>query len=187
MDFKKELFEQYKLSGEDLENSIKYFEPEVFKAKSYFLKQGKVSDKIGVLKSGLLRSFVYNDNADDITTHFFQPGNVVISMDSFNNQTPSRENIVAIEDAELLVITYQRMKELYHVVPLWRQIAKDVDEIKYNNLMNRSIRFQTLSASERYQLFIQNNPEIIKRVALRHIASYIGVDIATLSRIRKKQ
>ncbi len=77
--------------------------------------------------------------------------------------------------------------ELYRILPVWRQIAKDVDEMKYTNLMNRSIRFQTLSAGERYRLFIQNNPEILKKVALRHIASYLGIDKATLSRIRKNR
>ncbi len=71
------------------------------------------------------------------------------------------------------------------VFPAWRKIAKNVDEFKYNQLMNRSIQLQTQSASERYQLFIRKHPEILQRVALRHIASYLGIDIATLSRIRK--
>jgi hypothetical protein len=52
--------------------------------------------------------------------------------------------------------------------------------------MNRTIQLQTLSASERYQLFVRKNPDILQRVALRHIASYLGIDIATLSRIRRK-
>ena len=186
MDFKERIYEQYKLSDSDWEKSIRCFTPEIIPAKSYFLKQGKISDKLGFLKSGLMRSFLYDDNANDITTHFFQPGNVVISMDSFNNQVPANENIIAVEDSELWLITYDSMQELYQSVPIWRQMAKDVGEIKYNNLMNRSIRLQTLSASERYQMFFQNNPEIIRKVALRHIASYLGIDIATLSRIRKK-
>jgi len=51
--------------------------------------------------------------------------------------------------------------------------------------MNRSIQLQTLTATERYQLFIKKHPDILQRVALKHIASYLGIDIATLSRIRK--
>lgn len=187
MSFEEKIYELYDISRPDLELSISYFTPEIIKAKSYFTKQGKIADKIGLLKSGILRSCFFNDNADDITTHFFQPGNVVISMDSFNNQAPAKENIIAIEDSEFLAITYQRMSELYQKVPIWRQIAKDVAEIKYNDLMSRSIKLQTLTASERYHQFVQNNPELIKRVALRHIASYLGIDIATLSRIRKTQ
>ena len=187
MDFKGKIQELYKLSQPDLEKSMQCFIPELIKNKTYFLKQGETSNKVGLLKSGLMRSFVYDDNGDELTTHFFTPGTVVISLESFNNQVPSFENIDTLEDSELLVATYGRMQELFLSVPVWKQIAKDVDVVKYNDLRKRLIRFQTLTASERYQLFCQNYPELIKKVALRHIASYLGIDIATLSRIRKKK
>ena len=186
MDLKERLRKYYHFTEQDSEVTLSHFVPERISAKSYFLKEGKVSDRIAFIQSGLLRSFIYNDNADDITTHFFLAGTVVISMDSFNRQVPSKEYIVAIEDSDLLVITWQNMQELCQQVPLWRQIIKDVDEYKFKEQMNRSIRFQTLSATERYQLLMQKKPDIIQKVALRHIASYLGIDIATLSRIRKK-
>ena len=138
------------------------------------------------MKSGLLRSFVFNDNADEITTHFFMSGTVAISIFSFNNQLPSRENIISIEECDLLVITFDSFQKLIQKVPVWKQIAKDTDQYKFNQEMNRSIRFQTLSAKERYLQLMEKHPELIQRVALKHIASYIGVDIATLSRLRKK-
>ena len=186
MDLERILYEQYKMSGSDWKTSRSYFESETVKAKYFFLKQGKISSKLGFLKAGLLRSFFFNENGDEITNHFFLPGNVVISIDSFNKQVPSLESIVSVEDSELLVISYASMTELFKIVPVWRQIAKDVAEIKFNNLMNRSIRLQTLTANERYNLLLQNNPEIIQKVALKHIASYLGIDIATLSRIRNR-
>lgn len=186
MDLTARLKKLYKMTDEDLETSFNYFLPETLAAKSYFLKEGKVSDRLAYVRSGLLRSFIFNDNADEITTHFFVPGSVVISMDSFNKQVPAPENIIAIEDCELLVITFKGMQELQDKIPAWKQIAKDTDEYKFNQQMNRSIRFQTLSAKERYLQLMEEYPEIIQLVPLKHIASYIGVDIATLSRLRKK-
>lgn len=186
MDLKERLYEHYKMSDSDLETSMKYFEPETIKAKYFFLKQGEISNKLGFLKTGLLRSFFYNKNGDDITSHFFIPGNVVISIDSFNNQKPANESIITVETSELQVISFEKMTALFETLPVWKHIAKDVSEIKFNNLMNRSIMLQTLTASERYNLLIQNNPEILQKVALKHIASYLGIDIATLSRIRNR-
>jgi len=186
MDFVEKIKTFYNLTEKELNISANAFKPFSVPVKTYFLTLGKIADQVGFIKSGLFRSFFYDDNANDITTHFFQPGTVLISMKSFNNQAPAKENIVALEDSELYVITYQEMMKLYELVPAWRQITKDVDEMKFNDLMNRSIQLQTLSARERYELFCQNYPEVIKRVALRHIASYLGIDIATLSRIRKK-
>lgn len=186
MDLSERLKKIYKLTDQELESSLSYFLPEALQAKKYFLKEGNVADKIAYVRSGLLRSFIYNDNADDITTHFFHAGTVVISIYSFNNQVQSRENIVAVEDSDLLVISREKMQLLQQQIPVWAQIAKDTDEYKFNQQMNRSIRFQTLSATERYQQLMEKHPEIIQKVPLRNVASYLGIDIATLSRIRKK-
>lgn len=175
----------YHFSEQDLEETMKRFRPEKLPAKSHFVEKGKVSDRIGFLQSGLLRAYFYDDRANDITTHFFKPGTVVISMESFNSQVPSGEYITAMEDSELLVVTFGQMQELYAAVPIWQQIARDVDEMKYNDLMNRAIQLQTLSASERYQLFCERHSDILQKVALKHVASYLGIDIATLSRIRR--
>lgn len=186
MDLVERIKKYYNLTDEELEISRKAFKPKSVSAKTFFLEGGKIAREVGFIESGLFRSFFYDDNANDITTHFFQPGTVLISMKSFNNQIPSKENIVALEDSKIYVISYDEMTELYELVPAWRQITKDVDEMKFNALMNRSIQLQTLSASERYELFCRNNPEVIQKVALKHIASYLGIDIATLSRIRRK-
>lgn len=187
MQFKEKLQEYYKITNQDWEISIKYFKTEIYNANTYFLKQDTISDKLGFVKSGLLYSFVYNENLDEVTTHFFQAGDVVISIESFNNQILSTENILIFENAELLTITYSKIKELYKSVPIWQQICKDVAEMKNKDLINRTLQFQTLSATERHQQFCKKFPEIIKKVPLRLIASYLGIDIATLSRIRKKK
>ncbi|MBK9290847.1 MAG: Crp/Fnr family transcriptional regulator [Bacteroidetes bacterium] len=187
MQFKDKLQEYYKLTNQDWEISIKYFKTEIYNANTFFLKQDTISDKLGFVKSGLLYSFVYNENLDEVTSHFFQAGDVVISIESFNNQTPTTENIFVFDNAELLTITYSDIKELYKIIPIWQQICKDVAEMKNKNLINRILQFQTLSATERYQQFCTKFPEIIKKVPLRLIASYLGIDIATLSRIRKKK
>jgi CRP-like cAMP-binding protein len=186
MDLIERIKKFYSLSNKDLEISQRAFKPKTVPAKTFFLAEGKIANEVAFIENGLFRSFFYDDNANDITTHFFQPGTVLISMESFNNQVPSKENIIALEDSEIYVISHQEMTELYKQVPAWRQITKDVDEMKFNDLMNRSIQLQILSARERYEMFCQNNPGVIQKVALKHIASYLGIDIATLSRIRKK-
>ena len=185
MDFKERLIEHYGFTERDWDETVSRYRPETLPARSFFLEKGNIATKLAYLRSGLMRSFIYDDNASDITTHFFKQGSVVISMKSFNDQVPSREYIIAMEDCEIDVITYDRMQELIRMVPAWRQIGKSVDEAMYNSLMNRSIQLQTLTASERYKLFMKKHPDILQRVALKHIASYLGIDIATLSRIRK--
>jgi len=186
MEIKVDIAKHYGLTEKDLEHTLKSYVPEKVKANHFFLKEGSISDKIGFVKNGILRAFIYNDFANEITTQFFPSGSLIISFESFNNQAPSKENVVAIEDAELMTISFQRQKELYELVPVWNQICKDLADQKSKEMIARSVQFQTMSATERYQKFCKQNPEIIKKVALRHIASYLGIDVATLSRIRNK-
>lgn len=185
MDFKEQLVKRFGFSEGDWEETLRRFSPVSVPAKTFFLEKDRVAGRLGYLRKGLMRSFFYDDHANEITTHFYRERTVVISIKSFNDQVPSREYIVAMEDCELDVITYEDMKELMERVPAWQKIGKTVDESRFTSLMNRSIQLQTLSARERYELFMRKYPDLLQRVALRHIASYLGIDIATLSRIRK--
>jgi len=178
---------KYNLSEEDLQQTMSSYTPESVKANTFFLKEGQVSGKIGYVVKGILRAYFFDDNANEITTQFYPEGSLVLSFDSFNNQVPAKENIVAIEDSELMVVTYQRQKELYDIVPSWNKICKDLADVKSKEMVERSYQFQTMKAAERYELFCKENPQILQRATLGHIASYLGIDIATLSRIRKKK
>ncbi|MFZ5941246.1 MAG: Crp/Fnr family transcriptional regulator [Bacteroidota bacterium] len=181
-----ESISKYKLSEEELKITMSGYTPLSVPANGFFLKEGEVCPYIGFVTKGLLRSYTYDDRANEITREFYPDNSLIISMDSFNNQVPSKENIRAIEDSELMVISFEKQKELYELVPVWNRICKELADQAGNALITRSYRFQTLSAAERYRLFCEEHPQLLQRATLGHIASYLGVDIATLSRIRKK-
>jgi len=177
---------RYNLSEEDIKITMSGYQPKAIPANQYFLKEGEICGYIGFVKKGLLRAYFYDDKANEITTQFYPEDSLVIAFESFNMQVPSKEYIKALEDTELLVIPYENQKELYVKVPVWNQICKELSDSNTQTMLERSRQFQVLSASERYQMFCKEHPGLLQRVALGHIASYIGVDIATLSRIRKK-
>lgn len=178
---------KYNLSEDDLKLTLSSYKPKSIKANEFFLKEGQVCDHIGYVTKGLFRSYFYDDYANEITSEFFPEGSLIISFDSFNNRVPSKENIKAIEDSDLMVINYERQKELYQLIPAWNQICKDLADVKSREMIERAGQFQIMSATERYRRFCKDNPQIIQKATLGHIASYIGIDIATLSRIRRKK
>jgi len=187
MEVNQNLLELYGLSPAETELTMSAYTPLNLKQNDFFLKQGKVSDKIGFVISGLLRTYRYDDQGEEVTTQFYPAGSLVISFESFNHQVPSDENIVASTDAALMVIAYDKQKELYQKIPAWNQICRDLADVKSREMIERSLQFQTLSATERYRRFCHDHPEVIKVAPLRHIASFLGIDIATLSRIRRKK
>lgn len=187
MGFKEKLISQYPLTESDWQTARQFFTIETIKMNGYFLAEGNIPEKMGIVRSGLLRSFINDAAGNEVTTRFFEPGSVVISPVSFNNRIPADENIVALDDTEIVTVTYSALQELYRVIPCWSHICRDLADAQNEELVKRTLQLQTLKASERYNLFCRKHPEVLKKVALRHIASYLGIDIATLSRIRSKK
>jgi CRP-like cAMP-binding protein len=185
MKLDKNSLSSYKLTDDELNRTMSSYVPLIIKANEFFLKEGKICKYIGFVTKGILRAFIFDDFGNEVTTEFYPEGSLIISFDSFNNQIPSKENIIAIEDAELMVISFAKQKELYSLVPAWNQICKDLADAISKEMIERARLFQTMTASERYKDFCRKHPDILQRVTLGCIASYIGVDIATLSRIRK--
>ena len=177
----------FKLTEEEKMLTMSKYAPLNVKANEFFLKIGQISSQIGFVTKGLLRSYFYDDKANEITTAFYPEGSLILSANSFNNRVPAKESIVAIEDSELMVISYESQKELYELIPTWNAICKNMADNNGNILLERATQFQTMSATERYEKFCRERKDILQRVTLGHIASYIGIDIATLSRIRKKK
>lgn len=186
MKLDKNSLDKYHLTEEQLKLTMSSYVPQRLNANEFFLKEGQVCKHIGFVTKGILRAFIFDDFANEVTTAFYPEGSLIISFDSFNNQVPSKENIRAIEDAELMVISFEKQKNLYQVVPAWNQVCKDLADSISQEMSARARLFQTMTATERYNDFCKKHPDLLQRVTLGHIASYIGVDIATLSRIRKK-
>ena len=186
MSFKEQLINHYNFSQKDWEITIEYYKPMKLAAKKYFVEKGKVAKNLAVVLKGLLRTFDFDDNGDEVTKNFHEPGTVVLSSESFNLQKPAQENIIAIDDCELLAISYEDAQKLYERIPAWAIICKDVVEIKNKELAERLKAFQTQSATERYNNFCTRHALTSQKATLGQIASYLGIDIATLSRIRKK-
>jgi CRP-like cAMP-binding protein len=180
------MLQNYGLRPAELEKTIKAYVPERIKSKGFFVEHGKISNKIGFITKGLMRSFIYDRDGNDITTAFYPTGSLVISFESFNDRVPAKEYIVAMEDTEILVITHERQLELYQSVPLWPQICKDMASKESSDQQARALEFQTMNAKERYLSFCQQYPEVLQKAPLRHIATFLGIDNATLSRIRRK-
>ena len=142
LSFIQSLFKHFNFTTQDWEITEQYFHIGELKAREFFLSEGKVSDRIGVVESGLLRAFCYDENGNEITTQFHIPGTLVISNTSFNQQVPSKENIKAIESSKLIIFTYKNMQELLKRIPAWQQIPLAVSEYKTGKKKNKFLSFK---------------------------------------------
>ncbi|SFF59672.1 Crp/Fnr family transcriptional regulator [Thermoflexibacter ruber] len=175
-----------KLSEKDIALCTEYFEPVIFPKNRVIEEEGKIPQYLYFVVSGYLRLFSYNENGDEITTHINCPPGFITSYFNFINQTKANENLECITQCELLRIT----KNNLDLLTASSEAIKDFSilvfqqSIAYNE--NRSKELATLTAEQRYLKLIDNYPHIIHNVPLQYIASYLGMNAKSLSRIRKQ-
>lgn len=149
----------------------------------FILKTGQIANHYYFIKSGALR-FYYGDYEDQLTAWVIIKDEFFTEISSLNPQIPTRFNIEAIEKTELYCIHKKDMEMLYQQIPAWQEFGRITWENMAIRMIDQIISFQTLSAQERYLEFIRD-AELMKRVPVKQIASYLGITPNALSRIRK--
>jgi CRP-like cAMP-binding protein len=153
----------------------------------FFNMQNFVCSDLGFIKSGLFRIYYYDEETmADRNMFFFSEGQFIVSFRSFIYQYPCIYYIEALEDAELYAIKYQDLQNLYSTNKGWANTGRLLAELFFEYAQSRmeSLLFNTVE--QRYIKLLKEQPEILKRIALYHIASYLGITSQSLSRIRKR-
>lgn len=151
----------------------------------YMLKKGEVSDSYLILESGLMRSFVYDYNGNDITTDFFSNHEIVIEVLSLFQRVPTQENIQALTDCECWKIDFNRFQELFHSIGGFSEWGRLWMTNRLFHFKQRSLEIVAISAKDRYLQLLKERPQIVQHSPLKYIASYLGITDTSFSRIRK--
>lgn len=167
----------------DLDAILSVFKIKQVKKGQLILKRGQIADQYFYINSGALR-FFFGEFDEQLTAWVVFQGEFFTEISSLNPQKPTRFNIEAIEHTELIYIGKREMDELYKQFPAWQEFGRITWEAMAVRMIDQIINFQTLSAEERYLKFIAN-PELIKKVPVKQIASFLGITPNALSRIRK--
>lgn len=155
------------------------------KKKSYLLKAGHISRRVCYVSSGLLRCYYTVDNSD-ISSWFMKEGDVIFSVESFLTQRPSYESIQALEDTIIYYISYDELQHIYKTYPEFNFIGRVLTEKYYVLSEQRVQSMRMLRSMERYDHLLEHNPDLIRRVPAKYLASYLGLTEVTLSKIKAK-
>lgn len=147
------------------------------------LRADKIEKNIYFIKRGLLRAYT-KSNDNEITFWFGKEGDVGISMKSYIANEIGYEYIELLEDSEFYVLNTTSIQRLYEEDINIANWGRKLAEREFIKTEERLISRQFRTATERYKELLKNNPDLIQRVQLGHIASYLGITQVSLSRIR---
>lgn len=168
----------------DLINSVFTHEISV-PAKTLLFAEGGLTDKLYLIKKGCVRGW-YKDSSKETTTALLFENQIFTSFESFMFNEISHFNAQTIEDCEFRIVSKTDF-DMY---------LNENDGIKdkfYQTVINRILIFNKrtidllkIKPEERYKNLISQYPDILDRVPLHIIASYLGITTVSLSRIKKR-
>lgn len=147
------------------------------------LELDETSNYLHFLVEGTVRA-IYCQDSKEITAWFGFEGDFASSFYSFVSRKPSPERIVTTSDCKLLSISYETLQFLYEKDVVWNKLGRLVTEWYYIEYRERILSLQSMSAAERYDDLIEKHPDILGKVKLGHLASYLGMTQENLSRLR---
>lgn len=158
-----------------------------YKKNSYYFRSGDTESQIGFVVSGGFRWYHIDEKGNLTNYHFFLEGDFVAEYYSFVAQKPSAMYIEALEDSEVILFPHrEEILRLYSASHCWEKFGRIIAEKSYTETASRLHDFLFKNAEERYLDLIQRWPGIFQQVSLTNIASYLGVKVPSLSRIRRR-
>jgi CRP-like cAMP-binding protein len=161
-------------------------ETRTYNAGELLLREGQVSSFIAFIEKGMVRSYYYKDT-EKLTSWFMKEGDVIISVESFFSQIPSSECIEALEPVTVHAISYDDLQYAYRYFPEFNVHGRVLTEKYYVLSEERLHMLRKRTSKEKYNYLLEKHPDILSRARLGDIASFIGVNLETLSRIRSEK
>lgn len=157
-----------------------------FKKGEVILRNGETARDYILIESGILRKYVIDVDGNEVTTKFHSMGDFSIVVLSFFHQLPSSESIVAITDGVGWKIGFMEFMNLLKSVKGLGEWGRKWMSNQLFISEQRAVDILVKTATERYLELLSGNPELLEKIPLKYLASYLGVTDSSFSRIRKQ-
>lgn len=181
--FRRQVEKLVRISDDEWETFRKVLEPRELKRHDLFLEQGKVCRQMAFIVKGYVR-FYFLAGGVEVTKEFSFENSFCGSYTSFITGNPSRFNVKAMEDLTLLLFTREQLLKMVEFSPAFSKFLLFSVENLFVRKENREASFLLDTPEEKYANLLREHKNMLQRVPLKYIASYLGISAETLSRVR---
>lgn len=171
-------------TDEELDEVEKYVEKVTFKKGTLLVEDKKISEYLYFILSGGIRLYKIGDDHKELTTYFVFEDEFFSGSSSFLTRQPYNGNIATVEKFTALRIHRDDVFKLFDKYHNFERLGRLIVEDTFIDFMKKGININN-SAEQNYLELLQTRPELVKRLPIKYLASFIGVHPNTLSRIRK--
>jgi len=174
------------VSDEDMAALVSAFYPMTLEKGDYYLKAGRICDKLSFHREGLMRSFAVHGDKE-VTQWISFRGNLITDLQGLVCDEPARFTIQALTRCELYTIDKQEYLGLHRRIERWPVLERTLITRCFGFMETRIFSLLSMSGEERYSYLQGQNPDLFDTVPLKYLASMMGMTPESLSRIRKKK
>ncbi|MFA0964376.1 Crp/Fnr family transcriptional regulator [Roseivirga sp. BDSF3-8] len=164
-----------------------FFKRRTLEKGNFFVQEGRVSLELGFVEKGQLQYYSLAANGEEKTTYIALTHSFVASLLSYLNEVPARENIRALSDTVLWVIEKSDVEHLKEKIQAFKGFYISLLEWQICCIDKGKFDLITLTAEQRYEKLVAEEPEILRAVPLQYIASMLGMTPRHLTRLRAKK
>ncbi|RYF94577.1 MAG: Crp/Fnr family transcriptional regulator [Chitinophagaceae bacterium] len=149
------------------------------------LKEGEHGKYKIFVAAGLLSLYCINEDGRIHIMRFAPENTWMIDHESYTNETPSKFNIEALENCEVVLFVKQDIVEIMQKIPAFAKLSEKLISASMDASQQRILMNISSTPEEKYNDFIARFPEVFERIPLHMVASYLGISRETLSRVRR--
>lgn len=180
------LFKRFHPLNEEIEKRInQHTFPVTYKKNKFLISPLDRNKYLFLIVKGVVRGYI-KDGKTEITTWIAQENEVVGTIRNLWLEGDSEEYLQALEDVELVAIPHALSDYLYENFAEANIVGRKMMELYYRSAEERAYLCRISSAEKRYKRFLLSFPDLVNRVSLKYIASFLAIRLETLSRIRAK-
>lgn len=183
---RKNLLSKAEFTDSELDSILEKFKKKEIPKKKFLLFSGSTCNFVAYILDGCMRSYTIEDDGREKVLQLAIEDYWISDVKAFLTNEPAELIIEAIEPTQVLLLYRDDLETLFKQIPGLEKYFRILYQNAYINLQNRLHSFVKLSAKERYLNLVKDHPQIVQRVPLVHLSSYIGATPETISRIRKE-
>lgn len=172
-------------TDEDLSFFVSLLKARTLKKNEFFIQPGQRCTHISFVEKGAFKLYYLKDGKE-LINRFYLDYDWMSDYSAFLTRQVSGVYIEAQEDAQLFTISYENIQLLYERNKAFERLGRLKAEALYNMMVERYALFLSSSPEERYLKLLDERPQLLDRFPLKDIASYLGIQPESLSRIRKR-
>jgi CRP-like cAMP-binding protein len=175
------------LSSADITHILSLATPRHLRRNEFLLREGEVCRYKIFVSKGILRTFGTAADGSEHILQFAPEHSWTLDVESYDRQQPAHSNIAAIENSDTLLWPKSDFDNLLSTIPQLKDLSQQLISRNIYNSRQRILTALSATPEEKYQEFVQTFPDYLARLPLHMIASYLGISIKTLTRIRQAQ